>query len=148
MTGHTVPSTLYGLMLEYSVGSYGIVVEDYMAVNTATTSNTIVFSLIFGTISAAGTGTVLTTALGTMNTPTNLNAAVPKSFTSMLENQHAGVKASKMTLRGAWNSLLREKDRPERGPRAGQNTKSTFAAYVAQAWPVEVRMVSAEISRR
>ncbi|KAJ7443628.1 hypothetical protein B0H11DRAFT_2250544 [Mycena galericulata] len=51
------------------------------AVNTATTSNTIVFSLPFGTISAAGTGTVLTAASGTMNTPTNPNAAVPESFT-------------------------------------------------------------------
>ncbi|KAJ7506011.1 hypothetical protein B0H11DRAFT_2186204 [Mycena galericulata] len=159
--GHLFGNHHLGLMVIVSRRSPCLPWMAIWAVNTATTSNTIVFSLPFGMISAAGTGTVLTTALGTINTPTNFNAAVPKSFTSLLARRsyatpalvagifafvHGWVKASKMTLRGARNSLLREKDRPERGPRAGQHTKSTFAAYVARAWPVEVRMVS-EISR-
>ncbi|KAF5389000.1 hypothetical protein D9757_005077 [Collybiopsis confluens] len=50
-------------------------------INTATTANTVVFTLPFGTISTAGTGTVLTAASGTMNTPASPNAAAPKNFT-------------------------------------------------------------------
>jgi len=48
-------------------------------VNTATTANTVVFTLPF-TPSSTGTGTVLTAASGTMNTPTDPDAAVPKSI--------------------------------------------------------------------
>ncbi|KIK65094.1 glycoside hydrolase family 51 protein [Collybiopsis luxurians FD-317 M1] len=50
-------------------------------INTATTANTVVFTLPFGTISSAGTGTILTAASGTQNTLTNPNAAVPRNFT-------------------------------------------------------------------
>ncbi|KAE9405340.1 glycoside hydrolase [Gymnopus androsaceus JB14] len=53
-------------------------------VNTATTANTVVFTLPFTPASSAGTGTILTAPSGTMNTPTNPNAAVPStiSFTA------------------------------------------------------------------
>jgi alpha-N-arabinofuranosidase len=50
-------------------------------INTATSANTVVFTLPFSTINSAGTGTVLSASSGTMNTPTNPNAAVPRSFT-------------------------------------------------------------------
>ncbi|KAF9027162.1 glycoside hydrolase [Hymenopellis radicata] len=51
------------------------------AINTATSANTVVFNLPFTILSTAGTGTVLSAAAGTMNTPTSPNAAVPRSFT-------------------------------------------------------------------
>ncbi|KIK53431.1 glycoside hydrolase family 51 protein [Collybiopsis luxurians FD-317 M1] len=49
-------------------------------VNTATSANTVVFTLSFTPGSTAGTGTILTAPSGTMNTPTNPNAAVPSNF--------------------------------------------------------------------
>ncbi|KAJ7597559.1 glycoside hydrolase family 51 protein [Mycena floridula] len=51
------------------------------AINTATTANTVVFTLPFTILSTAGTGTVLTAATNTMNTPSNPNAAVPRAIT-------------------------------------------------------------------
>ncbi|KAF9456916.1 glycoside hydrolase [Collybia nuda] len=50
-------------------------------INTATSSNTVVFTLPFGTINSAGTGTVLSGNSGASNTPTNPNAVVPRSIT-------------------------------------------------------------------
>ncbi|KAF9061578.1 glycoside hydrolase [Rhodocollybia butyracea] len=49
-------------------------------VNSATTANTVVFTLPFTPASTAGTGTILTAAPGTMNTPTKPTAAVPSNF--------------------------------------------------------------------
>ncbi len=51
------------------------------AINTATSANTVVFNLPFTILSTAGTGTVLSAAAGTMNTPASPNAAVPRNFT-------------------------------------------------------------------
>ncbi|CAK5262313.1 unnamed protein product [Mycena citricolor] len=53
------------------------------AINTGTSTNTIVFTLpsSITILSTAGTGSILTAAAGTMNTPSNPNAAVPKSIT-------------------------------------------------------------------
>ncbi|KAJ6528736.1 hypothetical protein DFH09DRAFT_1327555 [Mycena vulgaris] len=52
----------------------------WSAINTVTTCNTVVFTLPFTILSTAGTATVLSAATGTMNTPTNPNAAVPKAI--------------------------------------------------------------------
>ncbi|KAJ3806612.1 arabinofuranosidase [Lentinula aff. lateritia] len=49
-------------------------------INTATSANTVVFTLPFTPSQTNGTGTILTAASGTQNTPTNPNAAVPSSF--------------------------------------------------------------------
>ncbi|KAF9061576.1 glycoside hydrolase [Rhodocollybia butyracea] len=49
-------------------------------VNTATTENTVVFTLPFTPVSTAGTGTILTAPSGTMNTLTNPTAVVPTNF--------------------------------------------------------------------
>ncbi|KAH7874179.1 glycoside hydrolase family 51 protein [Lentinula edodes] len=49
-------------------------------INTATSANTVVFTLPFTPSHTTGTGTILTAASGTQNTPTNPNAAVPSSF--------------------------------------------------------------------
>jgi alpha-N-arabinofuranosidase len=49
-------------------------------VNTATTANTVVFTLPFTPASSAGTGTILTAASGTMNTLTDPTAVVPSNF--------------------------------------------------------------------
>jgi len=49
-------------------------------VNTATTENTVVFTLPFTPSSTTGTGTLLTAPSGTENTPTDPSAAVPSSF--------------------------------------------------------------------
>ncbi|KAJ7339121.1 hypothetical protein DFH08DRAFT_812519 [Mycena albidolilacea] len=54
-------------------------------INTATVSNTVVFTLPFTIFSTAGTGTVLTVLSGTMNTSMNLNAAVHKVITFTAE---------------------------------------------------------------
>ncbi|KAJ7081260.1 hypothetical protein C8R44DRAFT_895132 [Mycena epipterygia] len=50
------------------------------AINMATTSNTVVFTLPFTILSTAGAGAILTAPSGRMNSPTNPNAAVPKGF--------------------------------------------------------------------
>ncbi|KAJ7464068.1 hypothetical protein FB451DRAFT_1492240 [Mycena latifolia] len=50
-------------------------------ISTATTSNPVVFTLPLTILSTAGTGTVLSAATGTMNTPTNPSAAVPRVIT-------------------------------------------------------------------
>ncbi|KAJ3822180.1 alfa-L-arabinofuranosidase precursor [Lentinula raphanica] len=49
-------------------------------INTATSANTVVFTLPFTPSHTTGTGTILTAPSGTQNTPTNPNAAVPSTF--------------------------------------------------------------------
>ncbi|KAJ3994967.1 glycoside hydrolase family 51 protein [Lentinula boryana] len=49
-------------------------------INTATSANTVVFTLPFTPSHTTGTGTILTAPSGTQNTPTSPNAAVPSTF--------------------------------------------------------------------
>ncbi|KAJ7111424.1 glycoside hydrolase superfamily, partial [Mycena epipterygia] len=68
--------------VQWSVTKNTVASEIYLKVtNTGTIPRLITFTLPFTILSSTGAGIVLTAPSGTMNTPTDPNAAVPQSFT-------------------------------------------------------------------
>ncbi|KAJ3742342.1 alfa-L-arabinofuranosidase precursor [Lentinula detonsa] len=75
-TTNTASSSVqWSVTRDTSAGQYFLKV-----INTATSANTVVFTLPFTPSHTTGTGTILTAPSGTQNTPTSPNAAVPSTF--------------------------------------------------------------------